>query len=73
MSINYNTQTTSTNNLGNNVTPELKAYYDRQMIRFCQPKNWFMDSSDRTSLSQRVQERLLNSADSARCLKRSNL
>ena len=38
MSINYNTQTTSTNNLGNNVTPELKAYYDRQMIRVCQPK-----------------------------------
>ena len=38
MSINYNTQTTSTNNLGNNVTPELKAYYDRQMIRFASPK-----------------------------------
>lgn len=38
MSINYNTQTTSTNNTGNNITPEMKAYYDRQMIRFASPK-----------------------------------
>lgn len=38
MSITYNTQTTATNNLGNNITPEMKAYYDRQMIRFAQPK-----------------------------------
>lgn len=38
MSITYNTQTTSTNNTGNNITPEMKAYYDRQMIRFAQPK-----------------------------------
>lgn len=38
MSITYNTQTTATNNTGNNITPEMKAYYDRQMIRFAQPK-----------------------------------
>lgn len=38
MSISYNTQTTTTNNTGNNITPEIKAYYDRQMIRFAQPK-----------------------------------
>ena len=38
MSITYNTQTTTTNNTGNNITPEMKAYYDRQMIRFAQPK-----------------------------------
>lgn len=38
MSISYNTQTTTTNNVGNNITPEMKAYYDRQMIRFAQPK-----------------------------------
>ncbi len=38
MSISYNTQTTTTNNTGNNLTPEMKAYYDRQMIRFAQPK-----------------------------------
>lgn len=38
MSINYNTQTTTTNRVGNNVTPEMKAYYDRQMIRFASPK-----------------------------------
>lgn len=38
MSILYNTQTTTTNNTGNNITGEMKAYYDRQMIRFAQPK-----------------------------------
>ncbi len=38
MSINYNVQTTTTNNIGNNVTPEMKTYYDRQLIRFAQPK-----------------------------------
>ncbi len=38
MSINYNTQTTATNNAGNSITPEMKAYYDRQMIRFASPK-----------------------------------
>lgn len=36
--IDYNTQTTTTNNIGNNVTPEMKAYYDRQLIRFATPK-----------------------------------
>lgn len=34
----YNAQTTTTNNTGNNVTSEMKSYYDRQMIRFAQPK-----------------------------------
>lgn len=38
MAISYNTQTTTTNNIGNNITPEMKTYYDRQMIRFAQPK-----------------------------------
>ncbi|HIV86149.1 MAG TPA: N4-gp56 family major capsid protein [Candidatus Monoglobus merdigallinarum] len=38
MSINYNTQTTLTNKTGNNLSPEMKAYYDRQMIRFASPK-----------------------------------
>ncbi len=38
LSINYNVQTTTTNNIGNNVTPEMKTYYDRQLIRFAQPK-----------------------------------
>lgn len=38
MSINYNTQTTTTNKNGNNLTAEMKSYYDRQMIRFAQPK-----------------------------------
>lgn len=38
MSINYNTQTTTTNNAGNNLTPEMKTYYDRALIRFASPK-----------------------------------
>lgn len=38
MSINYNTQTTTTNNPGNNLTPELKTYYDRELIHFASPK-----------------------------------
>ncbi len=38
MSINYNTQTTATNNAGNNLTPEMKTYYDRALIRFASPK-----------------------------------
>ena len=29
-----NTQTTATNNSGNNLTPEMKKYYDRALIRF---------------------------------------
>ncbi len=38
MSINYNTQTTTTDNAGNNLTPEMKSYYDRALIRFATPK-----------------------------------
>lgn len=38
MSINYNTQTTTTNNAGNNLTAEMKSYYDRALIRFATPK-----------------------------------
>lgn len=38
MSINYNTQTTATNNGGNNLTPEMKTYYDKALIRFATPK-----------------------------------
>lgn len=38
MSINYNTQTTTTNNPGNNITAEMKSYYDRALIRFASPK-----------------------------------
>ncbi len=38
MSINYNTQTTTTNKAGNNLTPEMKSYYDRALIRFASPK-----------------------------------
>ena len=38
MSINYNTQTTTTNNPGNNLTPEMKTYYDRALIHFASPK-----------------------------------
>ena len=38
MSIDYNTQTTSTNNAGNSLTPEMKTYYDRALIRFATPK-----------------------------------
>ena len=38
MSINYNTQTTTTNNAGNNLTAEMKNYYDRALIRFATPK-----------------------------------
>ena len=33
-----NTQTTTTNNPGNNLTPEMKTYYDRALIRFASPK-----------------------------------
>lgn len=33
-----NTQTTTTNNSGNNLTPEMKKYYDRALIRFAKPK-----------------------------------
>ena len=37
--MNYlNTQTTTTNNSGNNLTPEMKTYYDRALIRFASPK-----------------------------------
>ncbi len=38
MSINYNTQTTTTKNSGNNLSPEMKTYYDRALIRFATPK-----------------------------------
>ncbi len=33
-----NTQTTTTNKAGNNLTPEMKTYYDRALIRFASPK-----------------------------------
>lgn len=33
-----NTQTTSTNASGNNLTPEMKSYYDKALIRFAKPK-----------------------------------
>ena len=33
-----NTQTTMTDRLGNSLSPEMKAYYDRALIRFAQPK-----------------------------------
>ncbi len=33
-----NTQTTTTNNAGNNLTPEMKTYYDRALIHFATPK-----------------------------------
>lgn len=33
-----NTQTTTTNNAGNNLTPLMKSYYDRALIRFATPK-----------------------------------
>lgn len=33
-----NTQTTTTNNAGNDLTPEMKSYYDRALIRFASPK-----------------------------------
>lgn len=37
--MNYlNTQTTTTNSPGNNLTPEMKTYYDRALIRFASPK-----------------------------------
>ena len=37
--MNYlNTQTTTTNKAGNNLTPEMKSYYDRALIRFASPK-----------------------------------
>lgn len=37
--MNYlNTQTTSANRPGNNLTPEMKTYYDRALIRFASPK-----------------------------------
>ena len=38
MSINYNTQTTTTNNAGNSLSAEMKNYYDRALIRFATPK-----------------------------------
>lgn len=38
MSINYNTQTTTTNNAGNSLSAEMKNYYDRALIRFAKPK-----------------------------------
>ncbi len=37
--MNYlNTQTTTTNRPGNQLTPEMKSYYDRALIRFASPK-----------------------------------
>lgn len=33
-----NVQTTKTNGAGNNLTPEMKTYYDRALIRFASPK-----------------------------------
>ncbi|WP_226392437.1 N4-gp56 family major capsid protein [Ructibacterium gallinarum] len=37
--MNYlNTQTTTTNQPGNQLTPEMKTYYDRALIRFASPK-----------------------------------
>lgn len=33
-----NVQTTTTNGAGNNLTPEMKTYYDRALIRFASPK-----------------------------------
>ena len=38
MSIDYNTQTTTTNNAGNNLSPEMTSYYDRELIHFASPK-----------------------------------
>ncbi len=38
MSIDYNTQKTSTNVSGNDLSPEMKTYYDRALIRFASPK-----------------------------------
>jgi N4-gp56 family major capsid protein len=35
---NLNVQTTTTNQPGNNLTPEMKSYYDRALIRFAGPK-----------------------------------
>ena len=35
---NLNVQTTQTNRLGNDLTPEMKTYYDRALIRFASPK-----------------------------------
>lgn len=35
---NLNVQTTTTNGAGNNLTPEMKTYYDRALIRFASPK-----------------------------------
>jgi len=35
---NLNVQTTTTNRLGNDLTPEMKTYYDRALIRFASPK-----------------------------------
>ena len=37
--MNYlNTQTTTTDRAGNKLTPEMKTYYDRALIRFASPK-----------------------------------
>lgn len=33
-----NVQTTTTNNAGNNLTPEMKTFYDKTLIRFATPK-----------------------------------
>lgn len=35
---NLNVQTTTTNQPGNTLTPEMKTYYDRALIRFASPK-----------------------------------
>ena len=35
---NLNVQTTTTNQPGNNLTPEMKSYYDRALVRFASPK-----------------------------------
>lgn len=38
MNIDYNVQTTTTGNTGNNLTPLMKDFYDRTLIRFASPK-----------------------------------
>lgn len=35
---NYNVQTTTTNKAGNNLSPQMKAFYDRHLLRFASPK-----------------------------------
>ncbi len=34
----FNTQTTTTNTLGNNLTPLMKTYYDKALIHFAKPR-----------------------------------